>query len=106
MQAGVDARWMNTTIKYASSVIPGVIQTSVEFRVSDESKPPEAEANAAAAAREADPALMVAQAQAEVKAHAAVAAVQAVFRRPILVPGTCRYSDLYIYIYIYIVQQQ
>ena len=79
MQAEVDARWVNTILKFASCVIPGVIQTinSFEFRMSDESKSPEAEANAATAAREAHAALIVAQAQAEVNAHAAVAAVQA-----------------------------
>ena len=77
VQARVDALWVNILPKFASWVIPGVIQTIFEFRISDQSKSPEAGDNAATAAREAHFALIVAQAQAAGNAHAAVAAVQA-----------------------------
>ena len=57
---------VTTILKFASCVIPGVIKTSFEFKMSDESKSPEAHAT-----------LIVAQRQSEVNAYAAVAAVQA-----------------------------
>ena len=62
--------------------------------MSDESKSPEAEANAATAAREAHAALIVAQAQTEVNAHAAVSTVQAEVDAH---PGTLHTSNGYGY---------
>ena len=61
----------------ASCGIQGGIQTRFDFRVSDESKSSEAEVNAATAAREAHASLILALAQAQVNAHAAVSAVPA-----------------------------